>query len=187
MHFSKCRNEFSDEELDPLYFGSYFTCAGSREITENKICDWRPGGAMLYCRRPDGPWIVSGVEALPESCSRKGEEIKRPALFSTIESSADWIMTTAGLRKISRVSLTNILGIVSDIHPYICGRERGDITMSQAADKCGRPAYDHTEGLLDKVSKNNGTRDKLVFIKNFSSAGRLVRNDERSLRNSSSI
>ena len=103
MHFSKCKNEFADEELDPLYFGSYFTCAGSREITENKICDWRPGGAMLYCRRPDGPWIVSGVEALPESCSRKGEEIKRPALFSTIESSADWIMTTAGLQKITRL------------------------------------------------------------------------------------
>ncbi|CAG5108647.1 Oidioi.mRNA.OKI2018_I69.chr1.g3891.t1.cds [Oikopleura dioica] len=151
MHFSKCKNEFEDESIDPLYFGSYFTCAGSREITENKICDWRPGGAMLYCRRPDGPWIVSGIESLPESCSRKGEEVKRPALFSTIESSSDWLMTTAGM--------------VSDIHPYICGRERGDITMSQAADKCGRPVYDHTEGLLEKVSKKNAPADWYEMMK----------------------
>jgi len=50
-------------------------------MSSNKICDWRPGGAMLYCRRDDGPWILSGVETLPESCASKEDAGKRGAPF----------------------------------------------------------------------------------------------------------
>ena len=39
-----------------------------------KMCEWRPGGAILYCRRDDGPWIFSGTETFPESCSSDPEK-----------------------------------------------------------------------------------------------------------------
>ena len=28
---------------------------------------------MLYCKRPMGPWVLTGIESLPESCTSDGE------------------------------------------------------------------------------------------------------------------
>ena len=91
-----------------------------------KLCDWRPGGAMLYCKRPDGPWILSGIEDFAESCNsevNEGNEVIRPALFSSIESMAGWMTVTSG--------------VVSQVYPYQCGGD--DVTRAQKRGVCGRP------------------------------------------------
>ena len=69
LHSSRCKDLYEDENIIPLFFRNSHLCMGTSDMSPNKICDWRPGGAMLYCRREDGPWILAGVETLPESCS----------------------------------------------------------------------------------------------------------------------
>lgn len=80
---------------------------GNEAQKANKLCDWRPGGAVLYCKRPDGPWIFSGVETLAESCNTQdGEEVERPALYTKID-------FTSGN---SKISFNNLIGS----RPEVC-------------------------------------------------------------------
>ena len=107
-----------------------------------KLCDWRPGGAMLYCKRPDGPWILSGIEDFAESCNsevNEGNEVIRPALFSSIESMAGWMTVTSG--------------VVSQIYPYQCGGD--DVTRAQKRGVCGRPKIPFNLNLFDPVDASN--------------------------------
>ena len=86
---SECLPKYENENIDPEnveHFRNMFLCMGNEAQKANKLCDWRPGGAVLYCKRPDGPWIFSGVETLAESCNTQdGEEVERPALYTKID------------------------------------------------------------------------------------------------------
>ena len=68
-----CKNMYLNENIDPSSFSNYHKCMGSMHQKPQKLCDWRPGGSMLYCRRPNGPWILSGIEDFPESCTSSPE------------------------------------------------------------------------------------------------------------------
>lgn len=51
-------------------------------------------------------------------------------------------------------------GLISQIHPYVCGLRSGDITKSQKKDVCGQPEIAHTEGLFEHLpSKKNAPVD----------------------------
>ena len=107
---SDCLPKYENENIDPEnveHFRNMFLCMGNEAQKANKLCDWRPGGAVLYCKRPDGPWIFSGVETLAESCNTQdGEEIERPALYTKID-------FTSGN---SKISFNNLIGS----RPEVC-------------------------------------------------------------------
>ena len=110
---SENKGHYVDEFVDLETFADLFIVAGSEKMKPNKLCDWRPGGSALYCRRTDGPWVLTGIETLAESCnSQEGKESVRPALFHKVDSSSEWLMVNAGL--------------VSQMHPFQCGSE--DVT-----------------------------------------------------------
>ena len=91
---------------------------------------------MLYCRREDGPWILSGIETLAESCNTDtSNETIRPALFHKVDVSTEWLMVQSGL--------------VSEVHPFTCGV--GDITKAQNPGNCGNPAFRHTPDLFTNL------------------------------------
>ena len=116
VHLSVFKSEkghYVDEYVDLETFSDNFIVAGSEKMKPNKLCDWRPGGSALYCRRSDGPWVLTGIETLAESCnSNDGKETVRPALFHKVDSSSEWLMVNTGL--------------VSQMHPFQCGSE--DVT-----------------------------------------------------------
>ena len=78
-------------------------------------------------------------------------EVERPALYSAMQSESDWLMIQAG--------------IVSEIHPYVCGRVEGDITRSQDAAICGQPEVPHTADLFDLPSKKFAPTDWYEMMK----------------------
>lgn len=113
LDFESKKGLYADEHVDSETFADLFIVAGSDKMKPDKLCDWRPGGSSLYCRRVDGPWVLTGIETLAESCnSQNGKQSVRPALFHKVDSSSEWLMVNAGL--------------VSQMHPFQCGSE--DVT-----------------------------------------------------------
>ena len=51
---SKTKGLYVSEYVDLERFDDLFISAGSEKMKANKLCDWRPGGSSLYCRRTDG-------------------------------------------------------------------------------------------------------------------------------------
>ena len=69
----------------------------------------------------------------------EGNEVIRPALFSSIESMAGWMTVTSG--------------VVSQIYPYQCGGD--DVTRAQKRGVCGRPKIPFNLNLFDPVDASN--------------------------------
>ena len=67
-----------------------------------------------------------------------------------MQSATDWLMIQTGL--------------ISQIHPYVCGREDGDLTKSQKKSVCGRPELPHTQGLFDLPNEENPPVDWDVMM-----------------------